>query len=106
MAEIKTKREIEIMKEGGKILAGIINRLAKEVKPGIATKYLDELAKNYILKAGGKCSFKGYQGYPACLCTSINEEIVHGVPSSRILKEVLLFFLWLLLQGYRYRLHG
>ena len=87
MITIKTPEEIGIMAEGGKILAGIMERLKKEVKPGITTKTLDRLAESLILKSGGKCSFKGYQGFPACLCTSINEEIVHAVPSERKLKE-------------------
>ncbi|PIS17364.1 MAG: type I methionyl aminopeptidase [Candidatus Nealsonbacteria bacterium CG09_land_8_20_14_0_10_42_14] len=84
---IKTKEEIETMREGGKILARIMKELEKIVKPGICTKELDRVAETLILKSGGKCSFKGYQNFPACLCTSINEEIVHGIPSERILKE-------------------
>lgn len=87
MITIKTPNEIKIMAEGGKILAKIMEELKKEVKPGITTSKLDRLAESLILKFNGKCSFKGYDGFPACLCTSINEEIVHGVPSGRILKE-------------------
>ena len=75
------------MAEGGKILAGIMKELEKKVKPGITTEDLNRLAENLILKSGGKCSFKGYEDYPACLCTSINEEIVHSVPSARQLKD-------------------
>lgn len=84
---IKTKEEIEIMAEGGKILAGIINKLAELVKPGIKTKELNRVAETLVLNFGGQCSFLGYDGYPACLCTSINEEIVHAMPSERVLKE-------------------
>jgi methionyl aminopeptidase len=95
MISIKTPKEIEIMAEGGKILAKIMKELEKNVRPGIPTKELNRLAESLILKSGGKCSFKGYKDsngysaipYPACLCTSINEEIVHAVPSNRILKE-------------------
>ena len=87
MTKIKTEEEIKIMAEGGKILAGVMSELEKKVKPGITTKELDELAEELIFKSGGKCSFKGYQGFPCCLCTSVNEEIVHAVPSKRILKE-------------------
>jgi len=87
MILIKTKEEIEIMAEGGKILAKIMKELEKRIKPGIATKELNELSEELILKSGGKCSFKGYGGYPACLCVSLNEQVVHGVPSDRILKE-------------------
>ena len=87
MVTIKTPEEIGIMAEGGKILAGVMRELENKVKPGITTKELDELAEELIFKSGGKCSFKGYQGFPCCLCTSVNEEIVHAVPSKRILKE-------------------
>lgn len=86
MIFIKTPKEIEIMAEGGRILAGITKELEKKVQPGITTKELDKAAEGLILKYG-KCSFKGYEGYPSCLCTSINEEIVHAVPSSKKLKE-------------------
>jgi len=94
MIVIKTPEEIEIMAEGGKILAKIMKELEKNVRPGITTKELDSFCESLILKSGGKCSFKGYSDkeetaipFPACLCTSINEEIVHAVPSERILKE-------------------
>lgn len=84
------------MQEGGKILAGIMEKLKKETKPGITTLEIDRLAESLILSAGGKCSFLGYDVptdaapnriYPNCLCTSINEEIVHAIPSKRVLKE-------------------
>lgn len=87
MIIIKSEAEIEIIAEGGKILAKIMNVLEKNVKPGITTKDLDGLAEGLVLKYEGKCSFKGYDGFPNCLCVSINEEIVHGIPSERILKE-------------------
>jgi len=87
MIFIKTKEEIEIMGEGGRILARIMQELERAVKPGITTRELDRLAESLIFKYGGKPSFKGHEGFPATLCTSINEEIVHGVPSNRILKE-------------------
>jgi len=85
------------MAEGGKILAKIMKELAKKVKPRITTKELDRLAESLILSASAKasadkkseikCSFKGYQNFPACLCTSVNEQIVHVAPSDRVLKE-------------------
>jgi methionyl aminopeptidase len=87
MIKIKTPAEIEIMQEGGRMLAQIIKILEKKVEPGITTKYLDKVAEDLVLAYKSKCSFRGYQGYPACLCTSINEEIVHALPSDRILKE-------------------
>ncbi len=87
MISIKTPEEIEIIAEGGKILAKIMKELEKKVQPGITTKELDRVAEALILKSGGKCSFKGHEGYPNCLCTSIDEEIVHAIPSKRVLKE-------------------
>ncbi len=87
MITIKSKKEIEVMREGGKILARIMKELEKRVKPGITTIELNRAAEALILKSGGKCSFKGYEGYPTCLCASINQEIVHVVPSARVLKE-------------------
>jgi len=87
MITIKIPEEVEIIAEGGKILAKIMKELENNVKPGITTKELDRLAESLIFKYGGECSFKGYQNFPACLCTSINEEIVHAVPSYRVLKE-------------------
>ncbi len=87
MIFIKSPQEISVMAEGGKILAGIMEKLEKEVKPGITTNYLNKVAKDLVLKSGAKCSFLGYEGFPACLCVSLNETIVHGVPSDRVLKE-------------------
>jgi methionyl aminopeptidase len=84
---IKTQEEIEIMAEGGKILAGIIKKLGEMVRPGVETRELNRVAETLVLNSLGQCSFKGHEGYPVCLCTSINEDIVHAVPSERILKE-------------------
>lgn len=87
MINIKTKKEIQSMREGGKILATILGKLEKAVKPGITTRSLDELAAELILFHKVKPSFLGYGGFPAVLCTSVNNEVVHGVPSERVLKE-------------------
>ena len=95
MISIKTSQEIAVMAEAGKILAKIMKKLEEMVKPGITTKELDEVAENFVLKAGAKCSFKGYKGscgeyikpFPSCLCASINEQIIHAIPSTRQLKE-------------------
>lgn len=94
MITIKTLEEIKILKEGGKILAFILHEVAKKVKPGIATIELDALAEKLIRGAGGEPSFKNYKTrddkipYPASLCVSINDEVVHGIPSKdRILIE-------------------
>lgn len=87
MIKIKTPKEIELMRQGGKILASVLSALEKEAKPGITTQRLNDLAEELILKAGGLPAFKGFQGYPAALCTSVNEQIVHTLPSERKLKE-------------------
>jgi methionyl aminopeptidase len=87
MINIYTSKEIETMQQGGKILAKILKQVAKKVKPGITTIYLDKVANDLIFSYGVKPSFKGFNNYPAVLCTSINEEIVHAVPSNRILKN-------------------
>lgn len=93
MIIIKTLDEIKIMREGGKVLANIIKQVSDAVRPGIATKCLDELCEELILKYGAKSAFKNYKAegfsraYPSSLCVSVNEEIVHAVPSDRILKQ-------------------
>ncbi len=87
MINIKTPEEIKIIAEGGKILARIMKQLKEMVKPGITTKYLDKVAEDLVFRYKAKPSFKNYQGFPAILCTSINEEIVHVIPSQYKLKE-------------------
>lgn len=84
---LKTEEEIKIMREGGKIAASILNQLKSLVKTGITTEFLDQEAGKMIQKAGAKASFLNFQGYPASICTSVNEEVVHGIPSNRALKE-------------------
>ncbi len=84
---LKSKEEIKMMREGGKMLAGIMEELKIKAVSGVTTKSLDILAEELILQSGGKPSFKGYQGFPATICTNVNEVIVHGVPSDYILKE-------------------
>ncbi len=92
---IKTKEEIEILREGGKRLAFILAEVKKAVKPGVSTADLDKLARELIEQGGDKSSFLNYKPvgakrpYPAALCTSVNDEIVHGIPNEkpRILKE-------------------
>lgn len=95
MIKYKTEEEIEIMREGGKIHAKILKEIAKKIKPGIKTDALNIYAEQLIDEAGCTASFLGYQSYdakrpyPAALCVSINEEIVHGIPNEggRILFE-------------------
>jgi methionyl aminopeptidase len=89
MISLKSPREIEIMARGGAILAATLERLAAEVRPGITTKALDAVAEEFIRShEGAKPAFKGLYGFPGSACTSINEEIVHGIPSpKRVLNE-------------------
>lgn len=84
---IKTDEQIEKMRIAGQILARLDEILRAEIKPGVTTKYLDAIAEEYIRSQGAVPSFKGYGGFPGTLCTSVNEEIVHGIPSNRKLKE-------------------
>ena len=87
MISIKSPREIAFLKEAGKIVGDTHHYLEPYIKPGITTKELDNLAYDYIIKRGARPSFKGYDGFPSTLCISINEEVVHGIPSNRKLKE-------------------
>lgn len=87
MIKIKTEEEIKIMAEAGRLLAKVIKEVVSMAKPGIATKELDKAAEGLILSFGGSPSFKNFNGFPASICTSINEELVHSIPSDRQLKE-------------------
>ncbi len=88
MIILKSAKEIDLMRQSGRILAGILAELAQAVKPGVTTARLDALAEKLIKKNNGLPAFKGYRGFPACITTSINEELVHGIPSpKRVLKE-------------------
>ena len=84
---IKSDREIAIMREAGRITATVLNTVALAVRPGMETRELDNIAVREAKAMGAIPSFKGYNGYPASLCVSINEEIVHGIPGKRIIKE-------------------
>ncbi len=84
---IKSDQEIEIMKQAGRIVATVLQILKLQVRPGMKTKELDIIAGREIEELGGKPSFKGYRGFPANLCVSVNDEIVHGIPGERVLNE-------------------
>lgn len=84
---IKSEREITIMREAGRIVATALEILSNQVRPGIKTKELDVLAAEELERLKAKPSFKGYRGFPANLCVSINDEIVHGIPGERVLNE-------------------
>jgi methionyl aminopeptidase len=84
---LKTKAEIEKMRAAGKIVGQTLKMLRKMVAPGVKTAVLDAAAEAFIRKQGAVPTFKGYHGFPAALCISVNEEVVHGFPSGRRLKE-------------------
>lgn len=89
---LKTEKEIKAMREGGKILANLLEEICLRAKAGVSTYELDEFAETFIKRHGAAPGFKGYRGFPATLCTMINEEIVHGIPKkNRYLKEGDLF---------------
>lgn len=83
---IKSSQEIAVMREAGQVVAAVIEALTKEVRPGITTRELDDVAVREFKKRGAVASFKGYRGFPASICTSVNEEVVHGIPGARALK--------------------
>ncbi|MGE5749279.1 MAG: M24 family metallopeptidase, partial [Gemmatimonas sp.] len=89
MIQLKSQREIEIMAHGGKILADTVRLLERSVRPGMTTAELDQIADDFIRShPGAKPSFKGLYNFPASICSSINNEIVHGIPSrKRVLNE-------------------
>jgi methionyl aminopeptidase len=83
----KSPEEIAKMRRAGRIVATTILRLLEEVRPGLTTEDLDRVAEGAIRGEGAVPSFKGYRGFPASICTSVNEEIVHGIPGRRVLRE-------------------
>ncbi|MFC3810089.1 type I methionyl aminopeptidase [Lacihabitans lacunae] len=84
---LKSEDDAQIIKDNGVILGKAHAEVAKVLKPGVKTKDLDKIAEQYILDCGGKPSFKNYNGFPATLCISVNEVVVHGIPSNRELKD-------------------
>ena len=87
MITLKSKREIELLKEAGHIVYLTHQYLRPHIKAGINTKELDRLAEEFIRSKGATPSFKGYEGFPSTLCVSINDEVVHGFPSDRVLQD-------------------
>ncbi len=88
MIEIKSEREIALLKEAGRIVALCHEEMKKQVRPGISTYELNEIVEKIILEHGATPSFKGYGGFPSAVCASVNEVVVHGMPSKKqILKS-------------------
>jgi methionyl aminopeptidase len=84
---LKSAPEIEKMSQAGRIVAEALEELRHLTKPGISTKELDRFAEDFIIRNGAKPAFKGYRNFPATLCTSVNDQVVHGIPSNRTLQE-------------------
>ena len=84
---IKNDKHIELMREAGKINAQVLELIAKHIKPGISTKELDRIAFDFIKSNDAIPSFKGYGGFPASICASVNNQLIHGIPSDILLKE-------------------
>ena len=87
MITIKSEREIELMRHAGMLVSKMHQFIKPYIKAGITTKELDALCEKFILDHDADPSCKGYEGFPATLCTSVNDEVVHGIPSSRVLKD-------------------
>lgn len=102
MIILKSSQEIERIRAAGAVVAGALEELKKRVYPGITTRELDKRAEEFLIKKGGTPAFKGYKGYPDTICISINEEVVHGIPSERKLAEgdIVSIDIGVLLDGY------
>lgn len=87
MIVLKSEDEIKRMSESCRIVAEVLEGIKKNISPGISTKEIDEFAESYIISKGARPAFKGYRGYPASVCTSVNEQVVHGIPSVEKLRD-------------------
>ncbi len=87
MLRFKNEKEIELLRKSNLLVSMALAELAKHIEPGITTSYLDSIAESFIRDNGAVPAFKGYNGFPATLCTSLNDTVVHGIPSNEVLKE-------------------
>src|SRR4051812_14116168 len=87
MVVLKSKAELEIMRQAGRIVAETLSEVEKAVRPGLTTVELDRIVEDAIRSRGATPSFKGLYDFPASACISVNEEVVHGIPSKRVLRE-------------------
>ena len=87
MVRLRTKREIELIATSCQIVSDTLDMLSDHVKPGVKINDLDKMAEEFIINCGARPAFKGYMGFPATLCVSVDDEVVHGIPNDRILKE-------------------
>jgi methionyl aminopeptidase len=100
---IKSEREIAIMRQAGRMVATVLKILCQQVRVGMRTKELDVIAAKEVERLGAKPSFKGYRGFPANLCVSVNDEVVHGIPGERVLKngDIVSLDLGVLFKGFQ-----
>ena len=87
MIKLKNEHDIKKLKDSGKILAETFQELKKQIQPGITTLDIDKITEDFVRRKKAKAAFKGYMGYPASICISVNEEVIHGIPGKKILKE-------------------
>ncbi len=87
MIPLKSPKDLEMLKRSGEILASVMREVAKNIKPGVTTFDIDRISEELILKKKALAAFKGYKGFPATACVSVNEEIVHGIPGPRVILE-------------------
>ncbi|MGI6261381.1 MAG: type I methionyl aminopeptidase [Acutalibacteraceae bacterium] len=87
MIVLKTSREIGLMRQAGRVSARALKLAGEAVEPGVSTAEIDRIARKYIESQGAKPSFLGYEGYPATACISVNDQVIHGIPGHRILKQ-------------------
>jgi methionyl aminopeptidase len=102
MIILKSPMEIELMRDAGRIVAWTLMELEKVIEPGITTKELDRIAEEYITRSGALPAFKGYRGFPSSICTSINDQVVHGIPGLNKLKngDIVSIDIGVLFNGY------
>lgn len=102
MIHIRTREEIEKIRRSSRLVARALREIRQAIRPGVTTEELDRVAEEVITKGGGRPAFKGYRGYPASLCASVNDEVVHGIPDKRRLKEgdIVSLDLGVLMDGY------
>ncbi|MFZ5648778.1 MAG: type I methionyl aminopeptidase [Bacillota bacterium] len=87
MITLKTEKELAYMRDAGRVVAGALKEIEPAVKPGLTTAELDKLAESFIIAKGARPAFKGLYGFPSTICASLNEQVVHGIPSLRVLEN-------------------
>src|SRR5574337_1726447 len=98
----KSAAEIERLRRSGRVVREILEETCKQAKPGVTTMDFEKFVERRLAEVGAKPAFKGYRGYPCCLCASVNEQIVHGIPSNRCLNEgdIISLDLGVIIDGY------